>query len=365
MIRCKEIFRYFFGWFKFFLNGIRLKLMSHKSIELENQALRSIVALAWLAQQKGTIPKPKTDQLFRDQWVYFSKRFSEWKSALAFFKPETVIGWHKTAFKFFWALKSKRRGRPKISRKTIALIKRIYRENPLLSPEKIYERLIELNIIDAPQPNTIAKYIPKLRKPPSEKRQQTWKTFLANHRKGIWAMDFFVVPTLKLRFLYVLLILSHDRRKIEHVAVTAHPTSAWVAHQIREATPFGTNPEYLLHDNDGIFTAKDFQEFLANSKIQSLRTSFHSPWQNGICERAVGILRRELLDHIIPLNEKHLENLLREYIEKYYNPVRTHQGINCQTPILSEKPPETLVADTVLQSEPILGGLYHCYRKAA
>ena len=178
-------------------------------------------------------------------------------------------------------------------------------------------------------------------------------------------MDFFVVPTLKLRFLYVLLILSHDRRKIEYVAVTAHPTSAWVAHQIREATPFGTNPEYLLHDNDGIFTAKDFQEFLANSKIQSLRTSFHSPWQNGICERAVGILRRELLDHIIPLNEKHLEYLLREYIEKYYNPVRTHQGINCQTPILSEKPPETLVADTVLQSEPILGGLYHCYRKAA
>jgi len=167
------------------------------------------------------------------------------------------------------------------------------------------------------------------------------------------------------KFFYVLLIVSHDRRKIEHVAVTANPTSAWVVHQIREATPFGSNPDYLLHDNDSIFTSKDFQEFLANSKIKSLRASFRSPWQNGICERTIGILRRELLDHIIPLNEKHLEYLLREYIGKYYNPARPHQGINCQTPILSVKQPETSIADTVLVSEPILSGLYYNYRKAA
>lgn len=364
MICCKEIFRYYHDWFRVITCFFRTRLMSDIAKDLEIIALRSQLALVYQDILNKKIPKPKTTQSFREQWFVLSKLFPNWKSVLVIIKPETVIGWHKKRFKLFWFLKSKRRGRPKTSRATIALIKRIHRENPLLSPEKIYERLIELNITDAPHPNTIAKYIPKLRKPPSEKRQQSWKTFLANHRKGIWAMDFFVVPTLYFKVLYVLLIVSHDRRKIEHVAVTANPTSVWVAHQIREATPFEIKPEYLLHDNDGIFTGKDLQEFLAHSKIQSLRTSFHSPWQNGICERTVGILRRELLDHIIPLNEKHLAYLLREYIEKYYNPARTHQGINCRTPILAEKPPETSIADTVLESEPILGGLYHTYRKA-
>ena len=90
-----------------------------------------------------------------------------------------------------------------------------------------------------------------------------------------------------------------------------------------------------------------------------------SPWENGICERTIGILRQDLLDHVIPLNQKHLECLLREYVQCYYNPVRTHQGIDCQTPVLSEEPPETTVEDTVLVSEPILGSLYHSYLKAS
>lgn len=104
---------------------------------------------------------------------------------------------------------------------------------------------------------------------------------------------------------------------------------------------------------------------LTNSQIKSKKISYHSPWENGICERTIGILRQDLLDHVIPFNQKHLECLLREYVHHYYNTVRTHQGINCQTPILPEKPPETTVEDTVLVSEPILGGLYHSYRKAS
>lgn len=108
-----------------------------------------------------------------------------------------------------------------------------------------------------------------------------------------------------------------------------------------------------------------FQQFLINAQIKSKKTAYRSPWQNGITERTVGIFRAELLNHIVPINQKHLKYLLREYIHKYYNPIRTHQGINCATPILSEKPIETTISETKLTSEPILGGLYHSYKKVA
>ncbi|TCX51734.1 MULTISPECIES: integrase core domain-containing protein [unclassified Dehalobacter] len=248
---------------------------------------------------------------------------------------------------------------------TIALIKRIHWENPLISPEKIHERLVNLGISDAPVPNTIAKYIGKSPKTSSGKQIQSWKTSLNNHKKGIWAIDFFVVPTLYFKVLYVLIIISHDRRKIKHSAVTSNPSSAWVAQQIREATPYGATPEYLIHDNDTIFTFAYFQQFLNNTNIKSKKTGYHCPWQNGICERVGGILRRELLDHIIPFNERHLEYLLSEYINRYYNPSRTHQGIECQTPIPSIEWPVSTVADTILVSDPVLGGLYHNYKKRA
>jgi putative transposase len=339
--------------------------MSNVAKDLEILALRSQLAIVQKDIFNGKIPKPRFKPALRCLWVLLSKFFPDWRGSLALVKPETVIGWHKTAFKFFWRLKSRQAGRPKISPETIALIKRIHKENPLLSPEKIHEQLVNLGVIDAPAPNTIAKYLPKLRKAPTDKQKQAWQTFLKNHSKGIWAMDFMIVPTLCFQVLYVFLIVSHDRRKIEHFTVTANPSSAWVAQQIREATPYGETPEYLIHDNDSIFTARLLQQFLENTNIKAKRTGFHSPWQNGICERTVGILRQELLNHVIPLNKKHLERLLREYIEGYYNTARTHQGINCQTPILSAEPVKTVVADTVLTGEPILNGLYHRYKKVA
>jgi transposase InsO family protein len=167
------------------------------------------------------------------------------------------------------------------------------------------------------------------------------------------------------KVLYVLVIISHERRVIKHFAITEHPTSAWVAQPIRETTPFGIQLKYLIHDNDRIFTSKDLQELMANTDIKSVRTGYHSLWQNGICERTVEIIRRELIDHIVPFNEGHLQCLLAEYINQYYNPSRTHQGINRKTPTSSEEPVKTSITETSLISEPILGGLYHNYRKAA
>ncbi len=337
MISFKAIILFFRDWFQFFLWMFRSKLLSDINKDLEIVALRSQLSIVQRQILDRKIPKPHLTPAFRQLWILLSKFVPGWKSSIFLVKPETVISWHKKAFKFYWILKSKKPGRPKISRQTIALIKRIHKENPLLSPEKIYERLIDLAVIDAPSPNTISKYIPKIRKSPSEKQKQSWTTFLKNHRKEIWAMDFFTVPTLYFKVLYVFILISHDRRNIEHFAVTTNPSSAWVAQQIREATPFGSTPKYLIHDNDSTFTSRELQNFLANTNIKSKKTGFKCPWQNGTCERTVGILRQELLNHIIPINEKHLKYLLKEYIVNYYNPARTHQGIDCQTPILKEK----------------------------
>jgi len=348
-----QIFRWFFQ--------SRIMLDFQKDFEI--LALRSQLSILQQQIINRKISKPRVNNPFRMLWVFLSKVLHDWQSMLVIVKPETVIGWHKRAFKFYWRCKS-RGGRPKISPSTIALIKRIHKENATLSPEKIHERLVALNIADAPAPNTIAKYIRDKRKPPTDAQKQSWSSFLRNHAKRIWAMDFAVVPTLTFKALYVLLVISHDRRKIEHFAVTAFPSAMWMIQQIRNATPFGKQPKYLIHDNDAVFKDSRFQQFLQNLNIKSKSITPQSPWQNGICERLIGIVRRELLDHIIPLNQQHLERLLAEYVA-YYNNVRTHQTLGGETPVESAPPPKTELKDTVLSAKPILGGLYHDYEKVA
>lgn len=353
------------NWFKVLAGIIRTGFLSSLEKDIEIAALRSQLSICHQQIINHKIQKPRPTPAFRQLWVLISKLSREWKSYLMIVKPETVIGWHKKAFKFYWMKKSKKLGRPEISPATIALIKRIHKENPLLSPEKIHERLIDLSVIDAPSPNTIAKYIKDIRKPSTANQKQSWKTFLNNHRKGIWSMDFCVVPTICFKVLYVFVIISHDRRGIEHFAVTSNPTSNWVAQQIRESTPFGKVPEHMIHDNDTILTAALVQALLDNSNIKVKKTSYRSPWQNGTCERVIGILRAELLNHVIPFNEKHLKYLLGQYFNKYYHTERTHQGIGCQTPVSCDKRLDTSAEDIVLKSTPILGGLYHSYKKAA
>ena len=331
--------------------------------DLEILALRSQLAVFQQHVINHKITKPRLTDRFRRLWIFLSKNLPNWQDALVIVKPKTVIGWHKRLFKFYWRRKS-RGGRPKISPATIALIKRIHKENPTLSPEKIHERLIALSITDAPAPNTIARYMRDKRKQPTEKQVQSWQTFLRNHAKSLWSMDFAVVITLSFKVLFVLTIINHDRRKIEFFAVTTQPSLTWVIQQIRNATPFGEQPKYLVHDNDPVFKEKHFQQFLAGINIKSKSITPFRPQQNGIAERLVGIVRRELLDFIIPINQRHLEKLLVEYVD-YYNNVRTHQTLGGQTPITSDLPPPTKVKGTKLSSKPILGGLYRDYKKVA
>jgi len=369
----RALWLYVLEWLSVFLKLIKLRFTSSLNKDLEIIALRSQVALNDYDVKVGKRPKPQATPAFRQIWVLLSIIYDKWESTLAHFKPATVIKWRETAFRLYWFKKSKKKGRPPISQEAIDIIRQMYEQNNYLSPEKIHEQLVLLNVTDAPAPNTIAKYLSSFRKPPStdtkkpptEKQIQSWLTFLRNHAPHTWGIDFFTVPTLFFKVLYVLVIINHGTRKIEHFAVTANPNMFWLTQQLRNATPYDHKPKYLAHDNDAVFTSKVFQRFLKGAGIKSKRTAIKAPWQNPYAERVIGTLRRELLDHVIPVNEKHLEYLLGEYVHKYYNTHRTHQGLGGQTPIPSPVYPPTTMAETKLKATPVLGGLYHTYEKVA
>jgi len=157
-----------------------------------------------------------------------------------------------------------------------------------------------------------------------------WLTFLRNHREAIVALDFFTVPTVSFRVLYCLFVIEHARRRILHFHVTAHPDSDWVAQQLREASPDSTPYRYAILDRDTKFAA-EVLNVLRSMGLKPKRTSRESPWQNGVAERWIGSCRRELLDHVIPLDERHLRRLIRDYV-RYYHLDRTHDGLGKDTP---------------------------------
>jgi len=352
-------------WILYLYQFFRLYLKSTHTLKLENIALRSQLAVYQQHYEKQKLPKPQPTPAFRQLWVLLSKHFEQWRTLLVLVKPETVIKWHRMAFRIHWRIKSRKKGRPKLSKESIKLIKKFHHENPTLSPEKIHEQLCLLGIDSPPSPNTIAKYIPNTRKPPTKNQMQSWKTFLNNHKAETWATDFFTVPSLKFEVLYGLVIIHHQSREIIHFAVTTNPTAEWTIQQFRNATPYGYVPNYLIHDNDPIFRSQAFQRFLSSSGISSKSTSYKSPWQNGYAERVIGTIKRELLSQVIPLNQSHLHQILHEYINNYYNTNRTHQGLGGKTPIPSPTYLPTTVKETKLKATPVLHGLYHTYKKVA
>jgi putative transposase len=200
---------------------------------------------------------------------------------------------------------------------------------------------------------TVAKYLVRRRRPPS----QTWRTFLANHVTQMMAADFFVVPTITYRLLFVLVILAHDRRRVVHVAVTAHPTSAWTAQQLREAFPDDHAPRYLLHDRDGAFAAVGATA--EGMGIREVHTAPRSPWQNAYAERLIGSVRRECLDHVIVMTDAGLRRILTEYIA-YYHHARTHLALNKDAPV--SRP---VAAQGSIVATPVVGGLHHRYDRRA
>jgi transposase InsO family protein len=189
-----------------------------------------------------------------------------------------------------------------------------------------------------------------------------WTAFLNNHREAIAAMDFFTVPTLTFSVLYCFFVIAHDRRRILHFNVTRHPSSVWVIQQLREAFPYDSAPRYLIFDRGANFN-EEVTDTVKSFGIQPKRTSFRSPWQNGVAERWVGSCRRDLMDHVIVVNERHLKSLMNEYI-RYYHEDRTHLGLDKQTPAGREAATITHTRCGVASTQR-LGGLHHRYHLAA
>jgi transposase InsO family protein len=269
--------------------------------------------------------------------------------ALTIVEPETVVHWHRAGFRSFWRWKSSRRaGRQSVAPEIRRLIREMSLANPLWGAPRIHGELLKLGI-DIGQ-TSVAKYMAPRRRP----RSQGWRTCLLNHADGIASIDLFVVPTLSFRLLYGLLVLGHGRRRIMWLGVTAHPTAEWIARQITEACGWEAVPTYLVRDRDRVYG----EAFTRRTRAMGIRdrpTAPRSPWQNGYAERLIGSIRRECLDHVVIIGERHLRHVLRSY-QQYYNGTRTHLSLAKDSPLTRSVQPRGTICPL-----PILGGLHHHY----
>lgn len=249
-------------------------------------------------------------------------------------------------------------GRKCVNKELRELIFRMVAENPTWGAPRIHGELKMLGFDISER--TVQRWMRKA--PRSPERAMRWAAFLSNHREAIAAMDFFTVPTLTFGILYGFFVIAHDRRRILHCNVTKHPTSAWVIQQLREAFPYDTAPGYLIFDRGTQFNTEVI-DAVKSFGIHPKRTSFRSPWQNGVAERWVGNCRRDLLDHVIALNERHLKRLMNDYV-RYYHDDRTHLGLEKQTPSGREAAMDSDGGSRVI-AMPRFGGLHHRYDLAA
>jgi putative transposase len=332
------------------LHSLRFVVRSRASLHLEIIALRHQLAVL----NRSRRPRLRLTPVDRMLWAWLSRVWRGWRAAVHIAKPETVVAWHRRGFRLFWTWKSRHgTGRPGVPHAVRALIRELSTANPLWGAPRIHGELQKLGL--SVSQSTVAKYMRRHLRPPS----QTWRTFLANHANQIMAADFFVVPTLTFRLLFVLVILAHDRRRIVHVAVTDHPTAAWTAQQLRNALLDDEAPGYLLHDRDSVFAA--VTTTVVSMNIQAVRTAPRSPWQNAYVERVIGSIRRECLDHVIVMNAAGLSRVLKEYVA-YYMQARTHLAFGKDAPISRPIAPPT--AGRIVAT-PQVCGLHHRYDRAA
>ena len=332
------------------LHSIRSLVRSRAALHFEVLALRHQL----LVLERSRRPRVRLTTADRLLWVWFSRLWPGWRTTLVLVQPETVVEWHRRGFRWFWTWKSRRRtGRPTVLADVRALIRTMSQANPLWGAPRIHGELRKLGIVVSQ--SSVAKYMVRRPTPPS----QTWRTFLANHVEQIMAADFFVVPTVTYRLLFVLVILAHDRRRVVHVAVTEHPTSAWTAQQLRNVFPDDVCPSYLLHDRDAVFTG--VASTIAAMGIQDVVTAPRSPWQNAYVERFIGSIRRDCLDHVIVLSAAGLQRVVKDYV-KYYMRSRTHLSLGKDSPTPRPVMPPTVGRIVAL---PEVNGLHHRYDRAA
>jgi len=340
-----RLLRHLLGWLLGFF-------CSRQDLILENLALREqLLAL------KAKRPRRQLSTMHKFFWIALFRLWSKWKQSLVVVTPRTVVAWHRAGFRLYWRWLSRSRrvgGRPGVSQEIRTLISRMAAENPTWGAPRIHGELLKLGFRISE--TTVSRWLRRVRG--TTDPRQRWLTFLRNHRDAIAAMDFFTVPTLTFGVLYCFFVIGHDRRKILRFNVTQNPNALWIVQQMREAWPYTAAHRFLLFDRDSKF-GNDVVSSAREMGSRPVRTAFRSPWQNGVAERWVGSCRRDLLDHVIVLNERHLKGLMAEYV-RYYHQDRTHLALAKDTPS-SRSIAARFPSGRNIRSFPRLGGLHHRY----
>jgi transposase InsO family protein len=327
---------------------------SRQELIIENAMLRQ--QLIVLNRQ---VKRPKLSWRDRVVIVGLTSRVATWKNALLIVKPETVLRWHRELFRWVWRRKAQSKraiGRPRLPKEQVTLIRRLAKENLTWGAERIRGELLKLGLPIAR--STIQRYLKGRRA--AGPGSQTWRTFLHNHASAIWACDFLQTHDVWFRDISVFVIIELASRRVVHAAVTRHPGEVWVAQQLREATPFGPGPRYLIRDNDRKYGTR-FDTVAAGTGIRVLHMPIAAPRANAVCERFLGSVRRECLDFVFILGERHLLHCVTKYVQ-YFNHARPHQGIAQAIP-MPTTPSTSATPAGKLVALPVLNGLHHDYQR--
>lgn len=362
------------SWFLLVLRALTRLARSHASLAAENAILRH--QLSVLQRER---PRPFFRSADRVLWIWLCRHWGRWRSSLVLIQPAPVPRWHREGYRRHWRRRSRGSGgRPRIPRSHIDLIRRISSDHPEWGEDRIaLELKAKLAVEHAP--STIRRYM-ATRKGNGGPASTTWRAFLAGHASELWTMDLTTQPLWNYSVGYVLVLMELGTRRVVHMAVTESPTLAWVKQRVREATPFGSVPRFLVHDNDGIFgqfgrrrSGRSFRSALdlwlgEVLGIKGIPIPYGAPNAAAHIERFMGSLRRECLDHFIFLSEDHLRRTVTAYIT-YYNEGRPHQGIQgipaCGPNLPRATRPTAEDGPIRFVARPVLGRLHHDYRLAA
>lgn len=338
---------------------VRIGLRTRAEIIAENLFLRRQLAL----YQERKTPRRRPPPAAKLALVFLS-RFFPWAQALSIVRPSTFVRWHRAGFRLFWRWKSRPLGRPPLPKNLRALIVTMAEENPSWGEGRIADELsLKLGIlVDS---RTVGKYIKQSGRP-RKPAGQRWSTFLQNHAHAIVACDFFTSVTATFQILYVFVAIEIGSRRILHVNVTDHPTAEWTRQQFRAFLDGESGHRYLIHDRDTVFSA-EVDEAVSGFGLKVVKTPVRSPMANAFCERVSGTIRRECLDYLIPLNERHLRRIVRDFVT-HYNRGRPHTALGPgfpeprQATVPASHDRHKLAEGYRVAKTPLLGGLHHEYR---